>query len=108
MGLPERYSWFSGAEVDDARVGYWRRRHARLYLVTMPFHMGADVYGLACPLHHPTVCGCQTRGQSPDAAFIYLIAKLLPGALLPMLIHMLPLSSWGSMSLDGRRPVQSL
>jgi hypothetical protein len=26
--------------------------------------MGADVDGLACFLHHPTICGCHTMGQS--------------------------------------------
>jgi hypothetical protein len=34
-----------------------------LYLAAKPFHMGDDVDMLACPLHRPTVCNCQTRGQ---------------------------------------------
>jgi hypothetical protein len=63
---------------------------------------------LACHLHHPTAYGCQTRGQSPDAAFIYLTTKLLPRALLPMLVHTLPLSSSGIESLDRCRLVQLL
>jgi hypothetical protein len=30
-------------------------------LVTKPSHVGVDVDGLACPLHHPTACSYQTR-----------------------------------------------
>jgi hypothetical protein len=29
------------------------------FLVAKPFHVGSDVDGLACFLHHPTVCGWQ-------------------------------------------------
>jgi hypothetical protein len=29
-----------------------------------PSHVGADVHGLACPLHCPTACSCQMRLQS--------------------------------------------
>jgi hypothetical protein len=64
MGLPERSSWFPGAEVDDAWVSSWRHHHVGLYLADKPSHMGVDVDGLACPLHCHMVCGCQTRGQS--------------------------------------------
>jgi hypothetical protein len=35
----------------------------RVYLVAKPSHMRFDVDGLACILHHPTVCNRQTRGQ---------------------------------------------
>jgi hypothetical protein len=34
------------------------------FLAAKPSHVGADVDGLACFLHRPTVYGCQTRGQS--------------------------------------------
>jgi hypothetical protein len=33
------------------------------WLLSLPM-WGVDVDGLACPLHRPTVCGHQTRGQS--------------------------------------------
>jgi hypothetical protein len=70
MGLPGCSSWFSSAEVDDARVGRWRHSHDGLYLTAKPSHMGVDVDGLAYPLHRPMVCDHQTRGQSflSDAA----------------------------------------
>jgi hypothetical protein len=65
MGLPGRSSWFPGVEMDGARDDSWRRcRFAQLYLAAKSSHMGVDVDGLACPLHCPTVCDCQTRGQS--------------------------------------------
>jgi hypothetical protein len=32
-----------------------------VYLTTKPPHVGVDVDGLACPLHRPTTCSCQTR-----------------------------------------------
>jgi hypothetical protein len=35
----------------------------RLYLAAKPYHVGVNVDGLACPLHHPTACNCQTRRQ---------------------------------------------
>jgi hypothetical protein len=35
---------------------------ALLYLVAKPVHVGVDVDMLAYPLHHPMVCGHQTRG----------------------------------------------
>jgi hypothetical protein len=35
-----------------------------LYLATKPAHVGVDVDGLACPLHHPMTHDHQTRGQS--------------------------------------------
>jgi hypothetical protein len=65
-GLPECFSWFPGAEVDDARVGSWRRHRSGLYLTANPSHVGVNVDGLACPLHHPTTvrrgdrASCQT------------------------------------------------
>jgi hypothetical protein len=43
-----------------------------LYLAAKPSHVGADVDGLACFLHHPMVCshqrGCQSflTGVSPS------------------------------------------
>jgi hypothetical protein len=33
-------------------------------MVAKPSHVVVNVDGLACPLHHPTVCGRQMRGQS--------------------------------------------
>jgi hypothetical protein len=35
-----------------------------LYLVAKPSHVGADVDGLACSLHRPTICYRQRGGQS--------------------------------------------
>jgi hypothetical protein len=35
----------------------------RLYLAAKPSHVGVNVDGLACPLHRPTICSCQARGQ---------------------------------------------
>jgi hypothetical protein len=35
-----------------------------LFLVVKSSHVGDDVDGLACSLHHPTICDHQTRGQS--------------------------------------------
>jgi hypothetical protein len=68
-------SWFSGvlgAEVDDARDGSWRCFFAAWpYLAAKPSHVGVDVDELACPLHRPTACSHQTRGQG-----------LLPGVVL--------------------------
>jgi hypothetical protein len=61
-GLPECFSWFPGAEVDDARVGSWRRHRSGLYLAANPSHVGVDVDGLACPT--APSCDRQTRGQS--------------------------------------------
>jgi hypothetical protein len=42
-----------------------------LYMAAKPSHMGVDVDGLACPLHHPMTWSCQTRGHG-----------LLPGVVL--------------------------
>jgi hypothetical protein len=41
---------------------------ALLYLAAKPAHLGVDVDGLACPLHHPMVCDRQMRGEGllPD------------------------------------------
>jgi hypothetical protein len=35
----------------------------RLYLAAKPFHVGVNVDGIACPLHHPMVCSRQMRGH---------------------------------------------
>jgi hypothetical protein len=71
------FSWFSGvlcAEVDDARDSCWRRCFAvLLYLAVKPAHMGVDVDGLVCPLHHPMSCDRQMRGHG-----------LLLGVVLPL------------------------
>jgi hypothetical protein len=65
MELSGRSSWFPSAEVDGAPDGSWRCRcFAWSYLTAKPFHVGIDVDGLACPLHHPMVYDHQTRGQS--------------------------------------------
>jgi hypothetical protein len=39
-----------------------------LYLAAKPSHVGVDVNELAYPMHRPTVCSCQMRGQGlpPD------------------------------------------
>jgi hypothetical protein len=47
-----------GMILGDAVMLCW------LYLVTKPSHMGVDVDGLTCPLHHPTVCSRQMKGWS--------------------------------------------
>jgi hypothetical protein len=65
MGLPGCSSGSPGAEVDGAWDDSWRRHHfAQIYVTAKPSHVGVDVDRLACPLHHPAVCGHQTRGQS--------------------------------------------
>jgi hypothetical protein len=52
------------AEVVGVRGGSWSRRcFAKLYLAVKPSHVGADMDGLACWLHRPTVCSGQMRGQ---------------------------------------------
>jgi hypothetical protein len=43
--------------------GLWGTRLSRLYLAAKRSHMGVDVDGLVCPLHHPMVYSHQTRGQ---------------------------------------------
>jgi hypothetical protein len=49
-------SWLPGIDVASSRGGSWVRLHfALLYLAAKPSHMRADVDGLACLLHHPTV-----------------------------------------------------
>jgi hypothetical protein len=47
------------AEMDLGDVASW----CSLYLAPKPFHVGADVDGLACPLHRPTAHSHQTRGH---------------------------------------------
>jgi hypothetical protein len=65
IGLPRHSSRFPNAEVDGAQDGSWRhRRFAQPYLAAKSSHVGVDVDGLACHLHHPTDCDCQMRGQS--------------------------------------------
>jgi hypothetical protein len=65
MGLRGHSSWFPNAEVDGAQDGSWRHHClARLYLAAKLAHVRVDVDGLACPLHHPMMCGYQMRGQS--------------------------------------------
>jgi hypothetical protein len=34
-----------------------------LYLAAKPSHMGGDVYGLACTMHHPMTCSRQMRAH---------------------------------------------
>jgi hypothetical protein len=58
MGLPRRSFWFLDVEVDGAWDSSWRRRcFTWLHLDAKSSHMGANVDGVACPLHRPTVCG---------------------------------------------------
>jgi hypothetical protein len=35
----------------------------RLYFAAKPFHVGVNVDGIACSLHHPMVCSRQMRGH---------------------------------------------
>jgi hypothetical protein len=59
-----RSSWSSSVEVDGAQDGSWRHHcFARLYLAANPSHVGDNVDGLACLLHHPMVHDRQTRRQ---------------------------------------------
>jgi hypothetical protein len=59
----DKDAWLSarllGVDVTGARDGSW----SCLCLAAMPSHMGADVDGLACFLHCPTVCSWQTQVQ---------------------------------------------
>jgi hypothetical protein len=51
--------------MDGAQDSSWRCHcFNQLYFAAMPSYMVIDVDGLACYLHHPTVCDCHTRGQS--------------------------------------------
>jgi hypothetical protein len=53
-----------GAEVDDTQDDSWRGCFTVwLYMRLSLPRWGVSVDGLACPLHWPTVCCCQTRGQ---------------------------------------------
>jgi hypothetical protein len=55
----------------------------RLYLVAKPSHMGIDVDGLACLLHHPTICNHQMRGHDfPSGAISSSHATVGDGAFL--------------------------
>jgi hypothetical protein len=47
-----------GAVLRD--IALWHR----FYLTAKSSHVGVDVDGLACPLHHTMICNHQTRGQS--------------------------------------------
>jgi hypothetical protein len=64
---PRCSSWFPGilnAKVDDAWDGSWRHCFtALLYLAAKPAHVGVDVDGLSCPVHHSTTYGCQMSGH---------------------------------------------
>jgi hypothetical protein len=52
-----------GAEVDDAWEGSQRCCFVICpCLAAKSSHVRVDVDGLACSLHHPTICNCQTRG----------------------------------------------
>jgi hypothetical protein len=63
-GCSSRFLGILGAEVNDAHNGSWRRCFtAWLYLAANPSRMWVNVDGLACPLHHPTTCCRQMRGQ---------------------------------------------
>jgi hypothetical protein len=67
---------FLYAEMDDAQDDSWRGNFmAWLYLVAKPSHTGVDVDRLACPLHHPTVCSCQMRGQSLPPGIVLSLQK---------------------------------
>jgi hypothetical protein len=68
-------SWFPGILGTEV-VGVWDGScrccfMALLYLAIKPAQVGVNVDGLACSLHCPTDCSCQTRGQG-----------LLPGVVL--------------------------
>jgi hypothetical protein len=74
----------------------------RLYLTAKPSNVGVDVDGLSCPLHCPTVYGCQTTAQSSLSGTVlpYLVAKLILREPLPTRARMLRPSGWGLESLD--------
>jgi hypothetical protein len=65
--VPGCFSWFSGilgTEVNNNRGGSWRRYFTTLlYLAAKHAHVGVDMDGLTCPLHHPLAYGRQTSGQ---------------------------------------------
>jgi hypothetical protein len=48
--------------MPEAILGVVTSRH-RLYSAAKSSHVGGDVDGLACPLHHPMVYNHQMRGQ---------------------------------------------
>jgi hypothetical protein len=52
-----------------------------LYLVAKSVHVGVDVDMLAYPLHHPMVCGHQTRGQGLLLGAI--LSRRYSGAVVP-------------------------
>jgi hypothetical protein len=53
-----------GVEVDYARDDSCRGSFAAwFYLAAKSSHVGVDMDGLACRLHHPTVHSCQSMGQ---------------------------------------------
>jgi hypothetical protein len=88
-GLPGCSSWFPGAEVDGSRDGSWRCRCAELYLAAKPFHVRVNVDKLAYPLHRPTTCDRQMKGQSSlsDTAMSHRVVvggDAFPGGVKPL------------------------
>jgi hypothetical protein len=62
-----RSSWLSGTEVAGARDGSWSRRcFTWLYLIAKLSHSGLMWMGVACFLHRPMFCYCQTGIELPD------------------------------------------
>jgi hypothetical protein len=54
-----------GVDMADGRDGSWNRLcFTWLYFAAKHSHVGVDVDRVACFLHHPTVCGWQTKVQS--------------------------------------------
>jgi hypothetical protein len=50
-------SWLPSIDVAGARDSSWGRLHfALLYLAAKPSDVGANMDGLACHLHRPTIC----------------------------------------------------
>jgi hypothetical protein len=64
IGPPGHSSWLPDAEMASAWDDSWSHHcFTWLYLAAKPSHVGVDVDGLACLLHHPMVYDCQTMGQ---------------------------------------------
>jgi hypothetical protein len=66
-------------------VGCW------LYLATKPPRVGIDAYGLFCPRHHLSACGCWPGVQSSwfEIVLPYLVTKLFLRESLPPQAHRL-------------------
>jgi hypothetical protein len=65
-GCSLRFPGTPGAELDDTWDDALREIASRsgfTWRLIVPT-WGVDVDELACPLHQPTVCSCQARGQS--------------------------------------------